>query len=94
MITVAPKGPLEERHFAIMKFTHLDDTARDEANTHRIVACVNACEGINPEAVPDMLEALEACVFAFNAENTVSDREKVTTLDDARIIIAKARNQE
>lgn len=22
-------------------------------------ACVNACEGINPEAVPDMLEALQ-----------------------------------
>lgn len=26
----------------------------------RIVACVNACAGINPEAVPDMLEALRA----------------------------------
>lgn len=30
-----------------------------EANAHRIVACVNACEGINPEAVPAMLEALK-----------------------------------
>ena len=29
-----------------------------EANAARIVACVNACEGINPEAVPEMLEAL------------------------------------
>lgn len=29
-----------------------------EANARRIVACVNACEGINPEAVPELLEAL------------------------------------
>ena len=30
-----------------------------KANAHRIVACVNACKGINPEAVPDLLEALK-----------------------------------
>ena len=30
-----------------------------DANAERIVACVNACEGINPEAVPEMLEALK-----------------------------------
>lgn len=26
------------------------------ADAHRIVECVNACEGINPETVPDLLE--------------------------------------
>jgi hypothetical protein len=31
----------------------------NKANAQRIVACVNACRGINPEAVPDLLEALE-----------------------------------
>jgi len=30
-----------------------------DANAARIVACVNACAGINPEAVPKMLEALK-----------------------------------
>ena len=35
-----------------------DDDA--QANAERIVACVNACEGIDPEAVPAMLEALKA----------------------------------
>lgn len=37
----------------------------------RIVACVNACEGINPEAVPDLMKALDVIVgFAgFNLEN-------------------------
>lgn len=31
-----------------------------EANADRIVACVNACEGINPKAVPELLKAVEA----------------------------------
>ena len=30
-----------------------------QANADRIIACVNACAGINPEAVPELLEALE-----------------------------------
>lgn len=38
----------------------LGDIDTREANAARIVACVNACEGINPEAVKDLLEALEA----------------------------------
>lgn len=36
------------------------DTA--EANAARIVACVNACEGINPEAVKELLEALKIAI--------------------------------
>ncbi len=31
--------------------------AEQAANRDRIVACVNACAGINPEAVPDLIEA-------------------------------------
>ena len=40
---------------------HVEVDGGDEAkaNAHRIVACVNACEGINPEAVPELLEALK-----------------------------------
>lgn len=33
--------------------------ALNRANMERIAACWNACEGINPEAVPMMLEALK-----------------------------------
>lgn len=35
------------------------------ANADRIVACVNACAGINPEAVPDVLEALKGMCDAY-----------------------------
>lgn len=31
-----------------------------EADAKRLVACWNACEGINPDAVPDLLEACKA----------------------------------
>ena len=32
----------------------------DRANADRLAACWNACAGINPEAVPDLLAALKA----------------------------------
>ena len=35
-----------------------------KANAARIVACVNACEGINPEAVPDLLH-IAKCLLAM-----------------------------
>ena len=31
----------------------------NKANAQRIVDCVNACEGINPEAVPEMLKLVK-----------------------------------
>lgn len=34
--------------------------ANQQANAERIVDCVNGCKGINPEAVPELLAALEA----------------------------------
>jgi len=44
----------------------ISDEERD-ANSERIVACVNACEGIkNPDAVPEMLKALKQLVGAIN----------------------------
>lgn len=35
------------------------DGAIRDANAARIVACVNACAGINPEVVPEMVVLLE-----------------------------------
>lgn len=36
------------------------------ANTARIVACVNALEGLNPEAIPALVEAAKlACAHPF-----------------------------
>lgn len=40
----------------------ISDWLNGEANAQRIVDCVNACEGINPEAIPDMVEALKDIV--------------------------------
>ncbi len=35
------------------------ERSHDLANALRVIACVNACEGINPKAVPDLLKALK-----------------------------------
>lgn len=42
--------------------TPIWDRERAEADASRIVSCVNACDGINPEAVPDLLAACEAAL--------------------------------
>ena len=65
-------GPweLDEQEDAIWLSNHdliisgMTDISDDDA--HRIVDCVNACEGINPDAVNDLLKALQ-----WIAENTI-----------------------
>lgn len=58
------------------------------ANAQRIVAFVNACEGINPEAVPEMLEACKAVVE--NLLGLVVDRQRL--VDICINAIAKAED--
>lgn len=67
-----------------------DVVDEDLANAARIVACVNACEGINPGAVPDLLAALKSCLpdLAHYASNHGPGPDK--RLDAARAAIAKA----
>ena len=59
--------------------------AERNANAARIVACVNGCAGINPDAVPDLLAALEAAVLS----------EQLDKHHDlmARAAIAKAKGE-
>jgi hypothetical protein len=55
---------------------------KGEANARRIVACVNACKGINPEAVPDLLEALQDVLH----EAEEKDRSERLTAERMRSI--------
>lgn len=43
---------------------HRPDASDHAANAERIIACVNGCEGLNPEAFGDLLEALKHIVDA------------------------------
>ena len=54
-----------------------------KANLERLVACWNACEGINPESVPDLLPALKEMT-------DLAERAGFETVE-IREIIAKAR---
>ena len=50
--------------------------------------CVNACKGINPEAVPDLLEALEMIIDPSRGEEF--DQYDIDTANEA---IAKAKGE-
>ena len=62
------------------------------ANARRIVACVNACEGINPEAVPDLLQACKAAL-AYMIDDKASDVSGERALSAIRAAIAKAEGR-
>jgi hypothetical protein len=61
-----------------------------KGNANHIVACVNACEGINPKAVPDLLEAckllLEDCEMALANEWDRSD----AGFEDSSLVLRSA----
>lgn len=59
-------------------------------NAERIVACVNACAGINPEAVPELLAALEGLLEEVDAHLDYHDDEMQEAAETARAAIAKA----
>lgn len=42
-----------------------EHSEEEAANAARIAACVNACEGINPEAVPEMLSMLKQVLETY-----------------------------
>ena len=65
-----------------------------EANSRRIVACVNACAGINPEAVPDLLKLAKAMLLFYDellADDAFTS-EQDNYVNPLRAIIAKAED--
>jgi len=52
--------------------------AKEDAG--HIVACVNACKGINPEGVPKLLEACLSAVRYFDTSETEDDGSDNTML--------------
>jgi hypothetical protein len=79
---------------------HIGDlSAFSTEDRERLVSCVNACEGINPEAVPEMEEALQMAARRISA---MLDDRHVTlpgfargamsiSLDEIRAALAKAK---
>lgn len=63
------------------------------ANMRRIVACVNGCAGINPEAVPDLVKACEVALATIGpyVENDDAMGWGVAADSLLRAAIAKAK---
>lgn len=67
------------------------------ANARRIIACVNGCAGINPEAVPDLLAALDETLEEMEslmAERAIPYQGGINIAERARAAIAKAKATE
>ena len=65
----------------------------NETNDKRIIACVNACAGINPDAVPEMLEALRA-IISVPAEQFANARQFQAWCElKSRAALAKAEGK-
>jgi hypothetical protein len=63
-------------------------------NSARIVACVNACEGIaDPGAVPDLLAALKAILATFHKNNVPLPAYLRRDEEQARAAIARATGE-
>lgn len=67
-----------------------DCTEQATANAKRVVACVNACEGINPEAVPELLEAAERMIGFICHRLPAAMWQNEPWLQPARAALAKA----
>lgn len=57
-------GPLHQ----IAEITAKLDRGEELSNAKRIVACVNALAGLNPEALPDAVKALESAPIMLLGE--------------------------
>lgn len=82
------------RLIAAMDRDLVETGEQTEANARRMAACWNACEGINPEAVPKLLAALEDCITepgALAGRNFKYARMRLDYITtQARAAIAKA----
>lgn len=58
---------VNSRGNSIATLAYKDDQENIE-NAHRIVSCVNACTGTNPEAIPELLEFLKRLCFVESSE--------------------------
>lgn len=76
-------GPVLDTVGHIVEVTFNGEEA--EANAQRIVACINACQGLNPEGVGALLEAAEKASWHLmtKARRDPEEREIVYALRDA-----------
>lgn len=63
----------------------------DEQHAARIASCVNSCSGINPEAVPEMIGALEGALAYLAPPASKFKENRDAAVEAIRAALAKAR---
>ena len=72
----------DDGHYVASTTNCYESEQTNSANAQRIAACLNACAGINPEAVPDVVAALRA-VNALHPRNIPSNLDEFLQFWDA-----------
>lgn len=76
----------------VAEFNRFMGAKRAIANRDRAMACVNACKGIDPEAVPYLLAACKAALAdRFGSDDPCVDLDPIT--NQLRDAIAKAEGE-
>jgi hypothetical protein len=76
----------------IPRFVPNHDCHTQEANVQRIVDCVNACSGINPAAVPELLAACKRALVAIESLPPRVNEDRYEPLMALSAAIALATN--
>ena len=56
----------DDGHYVASTTNCYESEQTNSANAQRIAACLNACAGINPEAVPDVVAALRGLLHGVD----------------------------
>ena len=83
----------------IARADDLPEQGTIDGNMVRASECVNACKGINPEAVPDMMEALERIIpwlakleyHEFHSNNQTLNKRLSSAKTKVREALQKAK---
>lgn len=70
------------------------DDALRIANCNRLAACWNACEGINPEAMPEMLAELKRLQTRISCGALRNEDGETPDSHSLDLVIAKAEGRE
>ncbi len=79
----------DDGHYVASTTNCYESEQTNSANAQRIAACLNACAGINPEAVQDVVAALREAINWAEGYAKVGTRNPPAFLDAAGAALAK-----
>ncbi len=84
------RSPDRVDHFMMLVGMTHNNPGEFDANVADLIACQNACVGIDPSALSDLLEACERSLIEFKAMQASDESIQQRLIDQVEAAIAKA----